>query len=131
MIPILKRGKDKSQAESYRPIGLTSCEGKVTERLIITRLMWYLEDKKHITQEQTAFRQGRSTEDHITYNIAQAIEDDFQDKKHALAIWIDLEKAFYKAWKEGLKLKLHQCGAAGRMYKWIGQYMHRGKQKSR
>ena len=64
----------------------------------------------------------------ITY-IAQAIEDAFQDKKHTLAVWIDLEKAFEKVRKEGLKLKLHQCGVAGRMYKWIGQYMHNRKAK--
>ena len=130
MIPIHvpKRGKDKSQAESYRPISLTSCVGKLMERLINTRLVWHLEDKKHITPEQAALRQDRSTEDQITYT-AQAIEDAFQDKKHTLAVWIDLEKAFDKVWKESLKLKLHQCGVAGRMYKWIGQYMHNRKAK--
>ena len=40
-----------------------------------------------------------STEDQITY-ISQAIEDAFQDKKHTLAVLINLEKAFYKVWKE-------------------------------
>ena len=106
MIPILKRGKDKLQAESYQPVSLASCVGKLMERLINTRLMWHLEDKKHITPEQAAFRQDRCTEDQITY-IAQAIEDTFQDKKHTLAVWIDLENAFDKVWKEDLKLKLH------------------------
>ena len=123
MIPILKRGKDKSKAESYRPISLTSCAGKLMERLINTRFMWHLENKKHTTPEQAAFRQDRSTEAQFTY-IAQAIDDVFKDKKHTLAVWIDPEKAFDKVWKEGLKLKLHQCGVAGRMFKWTGQYMH-------
>ena len=59
MIPIHKKGKDKSKAESYRPISLTSCVGKLMERLINTRLMWHLEEKKHITPEQAAFRQDR------------------------------------------------------------------------
>ena len=90
--------------------------------------MWHLEDKKHITPKQGAFRHDLSTEDQITY-IAQAIEDAFQDKKHTLAVWIDLEKAFDKVWKDGLKLKLHQCGVAGRMFKWIGQYLHNRKAK--
>ena len=128
MIPILKRGKDKSKAESYRPVSLTSCVGKLMERLINTRLMWHLEDKKHITPEQVAFRQDRSTEHQIIY-IAQAIEDAFQDKKHTLAIWIGLENAFDNVWKEGLELKLHQCGVAGRMFKWIEQHMHNRKAK--
>ena len=39
MIPILKRDKDKSKAESYRPISLTSCVGKLMEHIINTRLM--------------------------------------------------------------------------------------------
>ena len=56
MIPILNRGKDKSKAESYRPISLTSWVGKLTKRLINIRLMWHLENKKHITPEQAAFR---------------------------------------------------------------------------
>ena len=52
MIPILKRSKDKSQAESYRPISLTSCVGKLMERLINTRLMWHLEDKNASRQSK-------------------------------------------------------------------------------
>ena len=85
MIPILKRGKEKSKAESYQPISLASYMGKLMERLINTRLMWQLEDKKHITPEQAALRQDCSTEDQIIY-IAQTIEDVFQDKKHTLAV---------------------------------------------
>ena len=122
MIPIPKKGKDKSQADSYRPISLTSCVGKTMERLINTRLMWYLEKKAIITQNQAGFRQHRSTEDQVAY-IAQEIEDALQDKKQTLTVWIDLEKAFDKVWKEGLKLKLQKCGIRGRMYKWICQYL--------
>ena len=36
MIPILKKGKDKSKADSYRPVILSSCMGKLMERLINT-----------------------------------------------------------------------------------------------
>ena len=121
MIPVHKAGKDKRKAENYRPISLTSCIGKLMERLINTRLMWHLEKKQHIKPEQAAFRPNRSTEDQVAY-VSQAIEDAFQDKKHALVVWIDLEKAFDKVWREGLKQKLRHCGVGGRMYKWIGQY---------
>ena len=126
MIPVHKAGKDKSKAENYRPISLTSCMGKLMERLINTRLMWHLETKQLIKPEQAAFRPNRSTEDQVTY-VSQAIEDAFQDKKHALVVWIDLEKAFDKVWREGLKQKLRHCGVGGRMYKWIGQYLKNRK----
>ena len=122
MVPVHKKGKDKTDASSYRPISLTSCTGKLMERLINTRLMWHLESKNHISPEQAAFRQNRSTEDQVTY-IAQEIEDGFQEGKHTLTVWIDLEKAFDKVWKTGLKLKLRQCGVFGRMFQWIAKYL--------
>ena len=129
MIPVHKKGKDRAKAESYRPISLTSCVGKLMERIINKRLVHHIEEKQLIPPEQAAFRQNRSTEDQITY-ISQAIEDAFQEKKHTIAVWIDLEKAFDKVWKEGLKLKMRQVGVGGRMYKWIGQYMHNRKARA-
>ena len=126
ILPIHKKGKDKKKATSYRPISLTSCVGKLMERLINNRLTWHLESKGHINTEQAAFRQNRSTEDQVTY-LTQAIEDSFQEKKHTLAVWVDLEKAFDKVWKDGLRLKLRKCGIDGRMFKWIDQFLKKRK----
>ena len=126
ILPIHKKGKDKKKATSYRPISLTSCVGKLMERLINNRLTWHLENKGHINTEQAAFRQNRSTEDQVTY-LTQAIEDSFQEKKHTLAVWVDLEKAFDKVWKDGLRLKLRKCGIDGRMFKWIDQFLKKRK----
>ena len=74
------------------------------------------EKKQHINPEEAAFRQNRSREDQVTY-ISEAIEDAFQDKQHTLAVWVDLENAFDKVWKDGLKLNMRQGGVSGRMYK--------------
>lgn len=123
MIPVYKKGKDKTKAVSYRPISLLSCIGKLMERLVNNRLVWYLEEKKLISPEQAAFRTDRSTEDQVTY-VSQAIEDSFQNKENTITVWVDLEKAFDKVWKEGLKLKMKQIGVAGKMYKWICQHLH-------
>ena len=107
MVPIYKKGKERSKTTSYRPISLTSCVGKLMERLINSRLVWHLEKRNILIPEQAGFRHHRSTEDQVAY-IAQHIEDGFQDKHHTLAVWIDLEKAFDKDWKDGLRLKLHK-----------------------
>jgi ribonuclease HI len=123
MVPIHKKGKDKSNTGSYRPISLTSCVGKVLERMINSRLMWHLEKNKLLSKYQAGFRQDHSTEDQAAH-VAQMIEDSFQDKKHTLAVWVDLEKAFDKVWKDGLRLKLQRCGVRGCMYKWISQFLH-------
>ena len=83
MIPVHKKGKDKSKSPSYRPISLTSCVVKTMERIINARLMWYLETEKKLSEQQAGFRQFRSTEDQVTY-VAQEIEDAFQKKNVAV-----------------------------------------------
>ena len=63
MVPIHKKGKDKTNTGSYRPISLTSCVGKLLERMINSRLIWHLESKKLLSKCQAGFRQDHSTED--------------------------------------------------------------------
>ncbi|KAK3772626.1 hypothetical protein RRG08_006757 [Elysia crispata] len=123
MVPIYKKGKERSKTTSYRPISLTSCVGKLMERLINSRLVWHLEKRNILIPKQAGFRHHRSTEDQVAY-IAQHIEDGFQDKRHTLAVWVDMEKAFDRAWKDGLRLKLHKSGISGCMYEWISQYLN-------
>jgi ribonuclease HI len=123
MIPILKKGKNKSRVASYRPISLTSCTCKLLERIINHRLHWILESDHTIVPEQAGFRQFRCTEDQ-TAHLSQIIEDAFQAKKATLACFIDLQRAFDKVWKDGLLVKLLRYGIHGRMYKWIKSYLH-------
>ena len=117
MIPVHKKGKDELKTSSYRPISLTSCVGKVMERMINTRLMWHLETNNLIAKEQAGFRQNRSTEDQAAY-FAQKVEDGFQEKQDILAVWIDMGKAFDKVWKDGLRLKRRKNGISECMYRW-------------
>ena len=55
--------------------------------------------------------------------IAQKVEDGFQDKQHTLTVWIDMEKAYDRVWKDGLRLKRQKSGVTGCMYQWISQYL--------
>ena len=123
MIPVLKKGKNKRKPQSYRPISLTSCTCKTMERIINQRLQLYLESESILVPEQAGFRQYKSTEDQTTH-LAQVIEDAFQAKKVTLAVFIDLQKAFDKVWKDGLLVKLLRCGISGNMYRWTKSYLH-------
>lgn len=60
LIPILKPGKDSNNYNSYRPIALTSCVGKVFEQLLKQRLEFYIESKKILPSNQFGFRRGFS-----------------------------------------------------------------------
>ena len=112
MILICKKGKDKTKVDSYRPISLTSRVGKPVERLINSRLIWYLEKEGVTSDNQAGCRQHRSTEDQVTY-IAQETDNALQGKKYTIVVWADLEKAFDKGLKNCLNTQLHQYGKYG------------------
>ncbi|XP_045028571.1 uncharacterized protein LOC123471402 [Daphnia magna] len=61
IIPIPKPNKSPKSPSSYRPISLTSCLGKVMERVIKNRLSCYLESNHLLPPTQAGFRPGRST----------------------------------------------------------------------
>ena len=62
IIPIHKKGKDKKDPNSYHPISLLSCLGKLLERVINRRLISFLEEQKILSPTQTGYRKHRSTE---------------------------------------------------------------------
>ena len=94
--------------------------------MINTRLMWHLETNNLIAKEQAGFRQSRSTEDQAA-SFAQKVEDGFQEKQDTLAVWIDMEKACDKVWKDSLRLKLRKNGISGCMYRWLSQCLENSK----
>ena len=61
IIPILKKGKAKSDPASYRPISLLSCVGKVLERIVLDRLTSHECDNKIFSNNQFGFRKSHST----------------------------------------------------------------------
>ena len=90
--PILKKGKDKSKPESYRPISLLSCMGKLLERIINKRLISYLESNSLLAPTQLGYRQNHSTEDQLAY-FTQEVEGPccilrrFKSLRHCLERW--------------------------------------------
>ena len=122
IIPIHKVGKSKKDPESYRPISLISCLGKLMERILNKRLIWYLESNNILAPSQTGYRSHRSTEDQLML-ISQEIENAFQKKERVVSVFFDLSKAFDKVWKEGLLQKMSQLGIRSNMFKWIKSFL--------
>ena len=55
LVPVLKKGKDKTNPSSYRLISLLSCVGKLMERVITRRLTWFLETNNVFSPSQTGY----------------------------------------------------------------------------
>ena len=122
IIPIPKPGKDNSDPLNYRPIALTSCVCKTLERMINSRLVWFLESNNLITNFQSGFRNRRSTNDHLV-RLETFIRDAFIKKEHLVAVFFDLEKAYDTTWKYGIMKDLEDFGLKGRLPSFIFNFL--------
>ena len=122
IIPIPKPGKDHAEPTNYRPIALTSCICKTLERMINTRLVWYLEFNNLISPVQSGFRSERSTNDNLV-RLETFIRDAFVKKEHVVAVFFDLEKAYDTTWKYGILRDLHEFGVKGRLANFVESFL--------
>ena len=126
VIPIKKPGMDPTLPDSYRPIALTSQMGKVMERMVNDRLVYYFETKGMINVYQSGFRRGKSTMDPMV-----CLEHDIRKaqvaKETVLAVFFDIVKAYDTVWKQGLLIKLKQLGIRGRVYCWVKDFLSERK----
>ena len=122
VIPIPKPNKDHTDPLSYRPIALTSCLCKVLERMINTRLIWYLEKYRILNRSQCGFRKHRSTADHLV-SLERYLRDAFAQKQHAVRLFFDLEKAYETTWQYGIIRDLHRIGLRGRLPVFVSEYL--------
>lgn len=93
IINILKQNKNPTLPESYRPIVLSSCGGKILEIMIKNRLDWFLENKIVFTNEQVGFRKGRGIYDNIAY-LSTFIFDAFNSSNSVIAVFLDIKSAY-------------------------------------
>jgi ribonuclease HI len=124
IIPILKKGKDPAEVSSYRPIALLSHLGKLLERMIGARLVWWLESTGTLNQRQAGYRKGRSTTDQCL-RMSQHISDAFQEKPPArtLLTLFDYSKAFDTVWRTGLLDKMLDKGVPAEIVGWIRAWL--------
>ena len=76
IISIHKMGKHLNSPASFRPISLTSCVSELFQRIILSRLLFFLESNSILSPCQASFRPGRSTLDQIRF-LSQSISDGF------------------------------------------------------
>ena len=128
VLPILKGGKLSTRPESYRPISLLPCCGKLMERLIFNRINYELESNKRFRASQGGFRKRLCTLDQIMI-LENDIRYALASKQILIAVFIDLSKAFDSVWHMGVLYKLQLLGIKGRMLRWIKDYLNERKFK--
>ena len=103
-VAIPKPGKPGGgDPKSYRPISLRCVPYKILERLIYARVEPLVDPL--LPKEQAGFRRGKSTVDQVVL-LTQNIEDSFEAKKKAVAVFVNLTAAYDTVWDRGLTCKL-------------------------
>lgn len=119
VIPIPKPDKDRNNADSYRPITLLNCIGKILEKMVNRRLITLLESQGLLDNRQFAFRPNKSTDDYLT-ELEDIIDSHLERGMHGDIVSLDLSKAYDRAWRFPILKSLEEWGIKGRM----GQYVH-------
>ncbi|VDO11960.1 unnamed protein product [Rodentolepis nana] len=104
VIPVLKKGKDPSNFDNYRPISFTSIVAKLMERMVNRRLTWFLETNNNLTNEQVGFRPQKPTNQQLatfSQNIKDALDARIPlrlfssiSNQHLTAVFVDFKSAY-------------------------------------
>ncbi|XP_058827538.1 uncharacterized protein LOC131687467 [Topomyia yanbarensis] len=122
VIPIKKPGKEGTEADEYRPISLTSCVGKILERMINRRLIHEIESNNRIGNRQFAFRPGTGVDSHLA-QLETVLEDTLKSGMHADVIMLDLSKAFDRTWRHPIITTLNEWNVGSRMLRYVHNFL--------
>ena len=125
IIPIHKIGKPLDSPASLRSISLIFCVSKLFERIILSRLLFFLESNSILSPRQSGFRPGRSTLDQILY-LSQSISDGFNKPRpgsRTILSTIDFSKAFDSVWYPALCHKLISADLLPCFARWTQSFL--------
>ncbi|KAK3083817.1 hypothetical protein FSP39_003606 [Pinctada imbricata] len=122
VVPIFKKG-EKTRAENYRPVSLTSVTCKMLEHIVCSSIMGHLDRHGILHDAQHGFRKQRSCESQLiltTQDLAKSMDD----KEQTDLILLDFSKAFDKVPHKRLLYKIHHYGIRNSLHSWIGDFLH-------
>jgi len=121
-IRMIPKKKLSTNPTDFRPVSLTSCFGKLVERLVGLTINDFLKKKNFIIKQQSGFRQHRRTTDNLVF-LTQKIKESFLKGKKILSVFFDISKAFDSVWHNGLIFKLFDIGLPNYLVFWIADFL--------
>ena len=121
--PIFKGGElNPEDPISYRPISILNVINKVFERILHTQLIQHVEINNILPNFQFGYRKNHNTCQAVL-TFAKEIERALDNKQSAIAVFMDLSKAFDTVDKDILDKKLKSIGVTEKSCNLIYDYM--------
>ena len=117
-----KPGKSPTLEENLRPISLTSCVGKLLEKILNTRLAMVLESSGVLPVHQFGFRRMHSTHDALNRFISD-VAGALNAKQEVVCVSFDMRKAYDTTWRFGILQTLFDVGLRGSLAYTIQSYL--------
>ena len=121
IIPLYKKGS-KMLPVNYRPVSLTSHLTKLFERILRRKLIHHIETNNLLSNNQHAFRSGRSCLSQLLQHIEYILET-LEKKYNIDVIYLDFSKAFDKVDHKILLQKVKQFGIEGKIFTWLESFL--------
>ena len=125
IVPIHK-AKEKYLTSNYRPISLLVTISKLLEKVMYKRTYNFLNHTDQLYQSQYGFRAQHSCENAVGELIGEIVKGQ-EHRKHTLAVFLDLSKAFDTLSHKILLTKLERYGIRGTSWKWFESYLDQRK----
>ena len=121
VVPIFKAG-DPAQVSNYRPISVLTTFSKIIEKIVYNHLLDILSKNEALYEYQFGFRPSHSTQQAII-TLVDRITKSLDNGNFAVAILLDLKKAFDTVDHKILLKKLYAYGIRGIFLKWFESYL--------
>ena len=121
IVLIFKSG-DKEDVKNYRPISLLPILSKILEKLMFSRFANFLSKHNVLNIHQHGFRAKFSTNSAL-FAVLNCVTDALDKKLVALALFIDISKAFDSLNHDILLTKLEHYGIRGLAHTWFCSYL--------
>ncbi|CAB1111402.1 unnamed protein product [Ectocarpus sp. CCAP 1310/34] len=115
VVNLFKKG-GKIDPGNYRGITLLDTVGKVFWKLLIDGIVEVLEKEHSISEGQAGFRKKRGCVDHA-FTVGTIIQGRKRAGKPMYCFFLDVNKAYDTAWRNGLRKQISKHGTKGTMWR--------------
>ncbi|KAL9694799.1 hypothetical protein quinque_014084 [Culex quinquefasciatus] len=123
---IPKPGKDITNPTNYRPISLLPVMSKILERVVLSRIGNFVEQRNVVPPQQFGFKRGHST-NHQLVRLTRNVRNSLARGESAGMVLLDVEKAYDSVWQDAILHKMKLAGFPAYILKLLNSFL---KQRS-